>query len=220
MNSAARIIERSIAVWETARVGEHPPLDFQAPREHVSIDVAALMAAVPQGTTTKRIFVDIAAALVDERVSLPELLARAQVDSLAEGPFDDVLWHDYFRVLLVIAAELCGPEQLGDGLRQIGRSFYVGIAETVVGRMLLGRQLGDAVRKAAETWETLATIGSVRVEQLSERHYRYRYDRYPTELAETMVVGIFEGMFRHFHMPVELRLARLGPRQAVLDMCW
>jgi hypothetical protein len=199
-------------------VREQP--SFEPPRDHVDLDVAAILAAIPPATTTKRLFIDIAVEQVVGRVSLAELLARAEVDSLPDQPFDDVLWHDYFRMIVAGAAELQGPERLGEGLRQSGRGIYVGLANTVVGRLLLGRQLGDALRRAADTWQHLSTIGSMQVEQVSERNFRYHYERYPTVLTETIVVGIFEGLFHYFHMPVQIGLHRIGPLAAMLDMHW
>ncbi|MFV8752528.1 DUF2378 family protein [Nannocystaceae bacterium ST9] len=195
-------------------------LEFSPPRDHIDLDARAILAAVPQATTNKRIFVQLAAKLVGDRLSFAELLARAGVPASTGELFDDIAWHDYFRVLVVVAELLHGPVRLSVGLREIGRCFYPGVSQTIVGRMMLGRHLGEVVRQAAETWQQFNTIGRVRGEFLSERHFRYHFEDYPLLLTETVGIGIFEGVFRHHHMPATISICRIDSMHSMIDVRW
>lgn len=187
----------------------------------IVVDADALAAAVPRDTTTiKRIFADMAMQLVATRVSPSEILTRAQVDLSGRQPFDDIPWHDYFRVAVVVAELLRGPEQLGAGLREVGRCFYRGLLGTVVGQMLLGRHLGEAIRKAADLWQDLNTVGAVWSEFRSEREFDYHFAEHPYMLIESVGIGIFEGVFAHHHMPVDLQIARPAPNHTVVRIRW
>ncbi len=164
---------------------------------------------MPSAATNKRIFVQ----LVTKRIGIDDPLAVGE-------PYDDVSWHDYFRVVVKAATHLQGPDRLYEGLREVGRWFYPDIAPTTVGRLMLGRHLGDAIRQAAETWQQFNTVGRVRAEFLSDRQFRYHFEDYPVLLTESIGIGIFEGMFRHHHMPVVILVARISPMHTVLDICW
>lgn len=201
-------------------MAEPGELDWSSPREHLDIDVDGIATSVPRTATIKRVFIDLAARKIAARMSRDEVFARAKVDPGSGDPYDDVPWHDYFAVIMTVALELRGPAQLGQGLREIGRCFYPGMAGTTVGRMLLGKHLGDVVRQAAENWQRFNTIGSMRTEILFERNFRFHFDGYPLPLVETVAVGIFEGMFRYHHMPVEIGLATVGPTCMVIDTRW
>ncbi len=202
-------------------MGQWPVVEFafSPPRSQLDVDADAIMAAVPRSATNKRIFIEIPCKQVAARLSVDEVLARAGVTLRVDNPYDDVPWHDYFRVVVVVAGELCGS-QIGEGLREIGRTFYPSLAGTPVGQMLVGRHLGAVVRQAAENWMLFNTVGSVRAEYLFERNFRFVFEGYPLVLTETMAVGVFEGMFNYFHMPVQLGLANLSPMSSVLDVRW
>lgn len=196
-------------------------LVFTVPRDDVEIDFVALSAAVPKATVHKRIFIDFLLVEIADRVPPEQVLARAQVELTAGDPFDDVAWHDYFAVLLTVAELLAGPERpAAAGLREIGRSTYRRLLELPVGRLLLGRQLSDALRVAGELWEEFNSIGRVRAEARGERAYDYHFDPYPAALTETIGVGVFEGMFRYHHMAGDIGLARLGPTQTIMRLTW
>jgi hypothetical protein len=201
-------------------VAELAELDWSPPREHVDIDVEAIAASVPRTATIKRVFIDLAARKVAARMGRDEVLARAKVDASPGDPYDDVPWHDYFGVLMTVALELRGREQISHGLREIGRSFYPGMAGTLTGRMLLGKQLSEVIRQAAENWQRFNTIGTLRTEILFERNFRFHFDGYPLPLVETVAVGIFEGVFRYHHMPAQFGLAKIGPASMVIDLRW
>lgn len=195
-------------------------MNFVPPRDHVDIDVDAIAAGVSRSATSKRLFLDLSTKLVADRLDRDEVFARAKVDPITVDPYDDVPWHDYFDVIVVVARELRGPEQLGEGLREIGRCYYRGMTRTPVGRMLLGNHLGDVIRQLAENWQRLSTVGSVRAEFCFERNFRFHFDDYPPALIETIAVGIFEGVFRYHYMPEKLGLAQVGPMSTILDVGW
>jgi hypothetical protein len=195
-------------------------VDLTPPRDHVDIDVESIAASVSRSATIKRLFIELAARKVAGRMSREEVLARAKVDPSPGDPYDDVSWHDYFAVMVTVALELAGPQQLSRGLREIGRCFYPGMAGTVVGRMLLGKHFGDVIRQAAENWQRFNTIGSLRTEVVFERNYRFHFDGFPLPLVETIAVGIFEGLFRHHHMPAQFGITTVGPSSMVIDVRW
>jgi hypothetical protein len=195
-------------------------VDFAPPGDQVEIDVDGIAASVSRSATIKRLFMELAARKVAGRMSREEVLARAKVDSSAGDPYDDVPWHDYFAVVVTVALELSGRELLGRGLREIGRTFYPGMAGTQVGRMLLGKHFGDVIRQAAENWQRFSTIGSMRTEIVFERNFRFHFDGYPLPLVETIAVGIFEGLFRYHHMTARIGVATVGPTTMVIDLHW
>lgn len=195
-------------------------LDFVPPRDHVEVDVEAIAASVSRSATNKRLFLELAATRVADRLARDEVFARAHVDPTPGEPYDDLPWHDYLRVMVTVAEELRGPDQLGEGFREIGRCFYRGMDRTPVGRMLLGTHLGDVIRQLAENWQQLNTVGRVRSEFRFERNIRFHFDGYSPEMVETVAVGIFEGLFRHHFMPETITLARVGPMSTILDVRW
>lgn len=195
-------------------------VDFELPRDHVEIDVEALAASVPTSATNKRLFIELAADLVRDRLSRDEVFARAKVDPSVGDAYDDMPWHDYFRMIVTVAHELRGPDQLGEGLREVGRCYYRGMTRTPIGRMLLGNHLGTVIRQLAENWQRLNTVGKVRSEFCSERNFRFHFDGHAPALVETVAVGIFEGLLRYHYMPETIRLARVGPMNTILDVRW
>lgn len=201
-------------------MAETPALEFSPPEDHVDVDVEGLLALVPTGKHSKRIFIDFALDLVADRVPAVEVFRRAGVAAPECDPFDDVSWHDYFRVVVVVATILRGPDQLGAGLREVGRCFYPKLLQTIVGRMLLGRHMGEAIRRAAEAWAQFNDVGRVHVEFRTDREFHYHFDAFPPALAETVAIGIFEGLFRHHHMPADIQIAHVGPMQTIVRMRW
>jgi hypothetical protein len=201
-------------------MAEATPLEFAPPDEVVAVDPEWLLATVPAGKINKRIFIDFACELVAGRVAQAEVLRRAGIELHASEPFEDVAWHDYFRVAVVVAELLQGRERIGAGLREIGRCFYPRLLSTIVGRMLLGRTMGEAIRRAAEAWAQFNDVGRIHVEFRGEREFYYHFEQFPTMLAETIAIGIFEGLFRHHHMPVDLQIARIEPMHSIVRMRW
>lgn len=203
-----------------SRVPEPSELEFQPLPELVDVDVDALLTNVPPSITSKQFFIEVAMRRVADRMSSADILARAGVVAVARAPFDDLPWHDYFRVLCVVAELLHGREQLSVGLREIGRGFYPSLLATPIGPMLLGRHLGEAIRKAAEVWQTFTPVGKVAAEFRGEREFYYHFVDYPQALLESVGAGLFEGLFRHHHMPVDMQLARPTANHSIVRLRW
>jgi hypothetical protein len=193
--------------------------EFSPPRESPPVDADAVMAMVPRGTMIKRVFVDIALAQPGPFTPL-QLLDLAGVQLPDCGPFENVDWHDYFRVMLCVAAHTHGSERVGAGLRAIGRRFYPVIIKTPAGKLMLGRQLGDAVRNVADTWQQFNTLGRVWSEPIDERGFEYHFEHYPMILAETVGVGVFEGTFKYHHMPLNVMIASTAADNAIMHIRW
>lgn len=189
-------------------------------RERVDIDVDALLRTIPADIVVKRMIIDIVVDQLRGRVEPAAVWAATGVNLDGVGPLDDVSWHDYFRVMVCLAELTHGREQLSVGLRRLGAGFYRGIIKTPTGKLMLGRALGDAVRNVAASWGEFNTLGRVWSEFLGEREFLYHFEGVPLVLAESVGVGVFEGMFRYHHMPVEIAIARLGEWHAILRIRW
>jgi hypothetical protein len=201
-------------------VAEVLALEFTPPRADAEFDFEEILARAASSSVNKRIFIEFAIADVADHIGRAQLLARAGVVLTARGPFDDVPWHDYFRVMLAAAEQLAGPERLCAGQRELGRSVYPRLIDTEIGRLMLGRQMAEAIRQAGDVWAQFNTVGRVRVEAESEREAYLHFEDYPAALTETVSVGIFEGLFRHHHADGEIALARISATHTIVRLRW
>ncbi len=122
-----------------------------------------------------------------------------------------------------MAKLLRGPEAIGEGLREIGRSVFPRLAQTLIGRMLfgaLGRNVNRVLMVAPAGWKICENFGDVRAVQLGPQHIRYTYTDHPIELIETIYVGSIEGAAPRFDVEIELGIALDGPRRTLLDIRW
>lgn len=199
---------------------DQPAGEFIAPREHFTIDVDALRASVPHDIEVKRMLVDIVSNGLDGELTPDQVLADLGLDFSGVAAHEEIRWHDYFSVMAHVAEVRRGREHLSLGLREIGRSFYRGVLSTPLGKMLLGRQLGDAVRNIADTWAEFNTLGRVWSDFTSERSFDYNFEGFPMSLAESVGVGIFEGMFAYHFMPVTILIRRDARDRGALRLRW
>ncbi len=201
-------------------VSGKPTAEFGPPREQFDIDVDALRAMIPADIEVKRSVIDIVLEQLPAGLSAEQALASMGLDFTQVAAHEDVSWHDYFRVMVFVAESKRGAKPLSVGLREIGQSFYRGVLRTPLGKLLLGRQLGDAVRNMADTWAEYNTLGHVWSDLTSERSFDYHLERFPRVLAESVGLGIFEGTFRYHFMPVTILIASDAPDNAILRMSW
>ena len=194
--------------------------NFVAVRDEFDIDIEQLRAMIPEGVRVKRMIIDLVLAQLPDGRTPAEALAQLGLDLEGVSSLDEISWQDYFSTMVLVAEATHGPEHLSAGLREIGRCFYRGVLATPIGRMLLGRQLGDAVRNVADTWAEFNTLGRVWSQPTGERSFDYHCEGFPRVLAESVGVGVFEGMFAYHFMDPTILIASTAPDNAILRMSW
>jgi uncharacterized protein (TIGR02265 family) len=185
-----------------------------------------MLARLPPHAATKGIIV---ASTIDALRRRPELdewtgeriLAEACGRTTMPGPFENVSYREFVPILLFVARLLRGDE-LGEGLRELGRAVYPNFATTLIGKMLFGALRSDPTRlimMGPSAWKVCENFGNVSAEKQGPEHVRYAFDLHPVELVETMYVGTLEGVAAVMGLALELGLAHADTR-TLIDIRW
>lgn len=185
-----------------------------------------MLARLPTHASTKGIIVASTLDAVRRRPDLDEwtsarILAEACGRADLPGAFENVSYREFVPILLLVARLLRGDE-LGEGLRELGRQVYPNFAGTLIGKMLFGALRSDPARlimMGPSAWKVCENFGTVAAERHGPTHVRYVYDEHPVELVETMYVGTIEGVAAVMQLELELGIASEGSR-TLLDIRW
>jgi uncharacterized protein (TIGR02265 family) len=185
-----------------------------------------MLARLPAHAASKGIIVASTIDAVRRRPELAEwtserILAEACGRADMPGAFENVPYREFVPILLLVAGLLRGDE-LGEGLRELGRAVYPNFAATLIGKMLFGALRSDPMRlimMGPSAWKVCENFGSVGAEKHGREHVRYVFDEHPVELVETMYVGTLEGVAEVMGIALELGLASAGTR-TLLDIRW
>jgi uncharacterized protein (TIGR02265 family) len=199
-----------------------PDLAFVAPRTRFTIDVEGILARLPPSCTTKGMFFNRCLALARDHADEDELLRAADLEPERIIPFRDYPWHEFVRLVVVVADTLC-EGKTAVGLRTIGRSLYDEFADSLIGRVTFGVLRNNADRvigMGAKAWNIAGVPGEVVGEVLGDRHHRYHFVEYPADFAETLAIGVLESALHSCGEVARLLYARVDATHSVIDIGW
>ncbi len=195
---------------------------FEMPRFARPVVLDEHVRALPAGATCKGLFFhDIVERL---RTSAPNhaMFGRDGLASKRYVHFFDYSYGDYMRVLHGTALAIFPGVPVGEGLRRLGRSSYVALLNSQLGRVVFGA-LGNDMRRVfemgARAYPMVLNFGKVDVEVLGSDRLHYHFRDLPAFL-ETYQVGVIEGAMQvcGYEGEVRIQLKNLG--NAVLDVRW
>jgi uncharacterized protein (TIGR02265 family) len=195
---------------------------FEVPRFARPVVLEEHVRALPDGATCKGLFFhDIIERL---RAGSPNhaMLERDGLASKRYVHFFDYSYADYMRVLHGTAVAVSPGIPVGEGLRRLGRSSYVALLKSQLGRVVFGA-LGSDMRRVLEmgarAYPMVLNFGKVDVEVLGSDRLRYHFRDLPAFL-ETYQVGVIEGAMQvcGFEGQVRISIKNLG--NAILDVRW
>jgi uncharacterized protein (TIGR02265 family) len=178
--------------------------EFAVPDWDAVLDPEEYARAVPAHATVKGMFMQ---KILDEAghrgVALPD-----------HGPyraFKDYPLQKLLDLEVDVAPRLFPDVSLREGLRRLGWTAYPTLLDSVIGRIIfgvLGRDLPAIFRTTAKGYKVSLNIGSADVIEVGDNHAVIRL-REMYNFADAYQVGVFEGVFRYYDRPGEVRLRRV-----------
>lgn len=184
--------------------------DFLDPDWSSPLDVERLIAAAPQSSLIKGMFLIPVAAEVKRRAPATPGIRDRYV------PFQDYPMHEHMRVLALGATTIFPEVSLRQGLRKLGRGALAAFLESTVGRVTWAATDGgpeQLLRALARAY--VVTMPGVDVQVLSSSatqsiiHFSGVYS-----YLDSHHVGIFEGALRSIGQNPRVRVKLAGPGEA------
>ncbi|MFO7564926.1 MAG: DUF2378 family protein [Enhygromyxa sp.] len=195
--------------------------EFAAPRTRFEIDVEGIIARVPESVTAKGMFFTRCLALAEGHDE-DQLLRAAGIEVPRLVPFVDYPWASFLRLSIVVADAIC-EGQTSVGLREIGRALYEEFADSLPGRMTFGVLRHNADRViglGAKAWNMAGIPGRIHSQSVGDQHYRYHFIDYPSDVTETLGIGVLEGALHSCGEVPRLSFARADAMNAIIDIRW
>lgn len=200
------------------------PLDsqFETPRFARPVVLEEHVRALPDGATCKGLFFhDIIEHL---RTGAPNhaLLARDGLALKRYVHFFDYSYADYMRVLHGTASAVFPAVPVGEGLRRLGRSSYIALLNSQVGKVVfgvLGADLRRVLEMGARGYQISLNFGKVEAEVLGADRLCYHFRDLPAFL-ETYQVGVIEGAMEVCGYEGQVRILMKNLGNASLDVRW
>ncbi|KIG17953.1 hypothetical protein DB30_02168 [Enhygromyxa salina] len=199
--------------------GEQP---FVKPRAHFELDLEDITARIVGVPTIKGMFFNRTLELVAERADERDIICAAGLDDDRFVPFRDYPWVNFLRLNCAVSDVIYDGSRSA-GLRHIGRTLYATFADSLPGRVTFGvlRHNADRVmRLGAKAWNMSGNPGEVFAESVGDRHYRYHFARSPSEVTETLGVGVLEGALAECNEVPRVLFGYADPMHTVLDIRW
>jgi uncharacterized protein (TIGR02265 family) len=201
-----------------ALAGERP---FATPRTKLELDLDAIAARLPGTATTKGMFFSRALSLVPGQTDDEPILRAAGLEESRFVPFNNYPWIDFLRLCCAVSDVIAPTRAVG--LRKIGRTLYSEFADSLAGRVTFGLLRNNADRVVSlgpKAWNMSGVPGEVVGESIDDCHYRYHFIDYPSEVAETLAVGVLEGALVECGETPRILFGQADPMHAVLDIRW
>lgn len=201
----------------------HSEPTFRPLRRDFDVDLEAIVDLVPDTATTKGMFVNRALRLAPSEVDEEDVLTLAGAKLQRFIPFRDYAWTEFIRICAAVGELSVGEGRRSEGLRFVGHSFYPEFAESVAGKVVfgfLGRYADRVIPLGPKAWTMSATLGAITGESVGDRHYRYHFEGLPSDIVESLSVGIIEGALSFCGVEGEFLIKVLGPTKSVLDIRW
>ncbi len=162
-------------------------------------------------------------ALVASKASAEEIAERAGVPHRRYVPFLDYPMADNLKVTVEIAKVLHPEVPVGAAIRRIGRTSYRTFLGSQPARVLMAAVGAKDVEKvlllAPKAYPIVMNFGRVWAEKVGEHRVHSGCESFPAFL-ETYQVGVVEGVFDHFHVEGEVRIALTDVANAVIEATW
>jgi uncharacterized protein (TIGR02265 family) len=178
--------------------------EFTVPDWDAPLDPEEHARTVPTHATVKGMFMQ---KILDEAghrgVAVPD-----------HGPyraFKDYPLRKLLDLEVDVAPRLFPDVSLREGLRRLGWTAYPALLDSVIGRVIfgvLGRDLPAIFRTTTKGYKVSLSVGSADVIEVGDSHAVIRL-REMYNFADAYQVGVFEGVFRHYDRPGEVRLRRV-----------
>lgn len=170
-------------------------MPFRPPRTDGDVDLAAHLAAMPAGATTKGLFCQDYVDRVAKAHPGVDLFGEAGVEKTRFVPFKDYPYTECLK-LQHAAARLLHPElPIGGALRKVGNASYDAFLKSHVGRVVFGvfgANFSMVARVGMKGWQVSMNFGKVSLESIGDHHACYRFEGMPIFL-ETVQLGVIEG---------------------------
>jgi len=198
-------------------------LDFADPRENCPVDLDAHLALLPTGATCKGMFVRDVLAMAAKHATPQQIAESIGIAPRRYLPFSDYPMTENMRLTYEVGRLLGGARGAGAGLRALGRIGFRSFLSSTPARVLMAVVgVGDVEKVFMLTPKSYAlsvNYGRVSAERVGERCVHVSIAEYPSYL-ETYQVGIFEGVFDHFHVRGHVRIAMQDLATATMELTW
>jgi uncharacterized protein (TIGR02265 family) len=192
-----------------------PAGDFVAPDWNEPLDAAAYIASTPRTARIKGMF---PAAVADSAKARGLNLPSARERYL---PFADVPVTE-FATLLVEAAQSFFPNSpIRIGLRDLGRSAFPVLLQTMVGRVVLSTaaDMPSALQAGAKAYVVALPTCRVEILELSEKRAVISLKNIYYFL-DSHHVGVFEGLAKSIGLRVTTRIRLRGKFDGDFELTW
>ena len=189
--------------------------DFVAPDWSEPLDVAAYLASTPRTARIKGMF---PAAVADSARSRGLTLPSARERYL---PFSDVPVAEFASLLVEAAQSFFPNAPLRIGLRDLGRSAFPVLIQTMVGRVVLSTAADMPSALQAGTKAYVVALPTCRVEilELSEKRAVIMLKNVYYFL-DSHHVGVFEGLAKSIGLRVTTRVRMRGKFDGDFELTW
>lgn len=195
---------------------------FVAPRVNFELDLEDIISRVEGIPKTKGMFFNRTLKLVAGRADERDIITAAGVKDDHFIPFRDYPWVDFLRLNCAVS-DVIYDGRRSAGLRHIGRTLYATFADSLPGQVTFGLLRNNADRVlslGAKAWNMSGVPGEVVSESVGDRHYRYHFVGFPSEVVETLGVGVLEGALAECNEVPQLLFGFADPLHTVLDIQW
>jgi uncharacterized protein (TIGR02265 family) len=198
-------------------------LDFRPPDLTTPIDVASVVAQVPNTAMIKGFFVDSFEKLVlSEKPELKGKLYEGW-ERPSYSPLRSYWRGEILRVEAHLAQLMFPGLPLREALFRACHRVYPTFLNSLIGRVvlvaLIGNDVDSVLQAGPKMFSSVVSYGSVKAERKGDRHWVYHYKDYYSWL-DCGDVGVIEGLLKHYHCTPQLSVATNGPFEMWLDIQW
>lgn len=199
------------------------PLDFVDPRESCPVDLEAHLALLPPGATCKGMFVRDVLAMARKHATPEQIARNVGVEPRRYLAFRDYPMTENMRLTYEVGRLLGGARGVGVGLRALGRIGFRSFLSSTPARVLMAvvgvGEVDKVFMLTPKSYALSVNYGRVTAERIGERCVHISITGYPSYL-ETYQVGIFEGVYDHFHINGRARIALQDLATATIELTW
>ncbi|MEI8254945.1 MAG: DUF2378 family protein [Deltaproteobacteria bacterium] len=192
-----------------------PGTQFLAPDLSAPLDLAAHLALAPRDGTVKGMF--FRKVLDETRAVTGRSLRDGSYLQFRDYPLADWL------ILLHEAARYAYPKlPMRAGLKQLGRSMYPTLADSMVGRVVLSVAAGNLVRALPvypRLWSLISNHASAEVDELTPGRVVIRL-RNAWDFLDSFEFGALAAGMGLFGIDAHVKVALLGPCDADYEVTW
>ncbi|MFK7986784.1 MAG: DUF2378 family protein [Sandaracinaceae bacterium] len=196
--------------------------DAQPPSYSNDVDLDAHLSALPHDGTCKGLFLRDAIRCAKAAQPEVDLFREAGMNERRILPFFDYPYGDLLR-LLVAAARIAWPRlPPGEGLRRLGRSAFLAMADQQIGRVMFHafiRDFGRLLDVGSRAWGVAVSFGEVQYQRLGDGHGTYRFEGL-AGFIDSYQLGVVEGAMQWCGATGEVWVRRDSVSKGTLEFWW